>query len=256
MTVGEAVRPSQAKMIPPSRPVLANRDVHLWLASLEPGDAALERLAAWLSTVERLRAGRFRFPRDRRRYVAAHGLLRLLLSRYLSVGAGELRFAEGATGKPGLAGAGSGNLRFNLAHSGGLALFAVTRGHEVGVDLERTKRGFDWADLAPKYFSSPERAALAALPHDRRSRVGYEIWTRKEAWVKAIATGLTIALEDFDVCTSDEPAWIGRSDRPAEADRRWTLRSVEAGDGFSAAVAVEGRDAVIGPVARFELNRD
>jgi 4'-phosphopantetheinyl transferase len=237
-----------------SWPGLTANDVHVWRAPLEPAAQALDRLAAWLSPEETDRSRRFRFSRDRHGFVAAHGFLRLAVSRYLGVDPCDLEFDAGASGKPRLADAGSEDLRFNLAHTDGMALIAVTRGREVGVDIERIKPGFDWAELAPRYFSAPERAGLDALPAPQRSRAGYEIWTRKEAWVKAVGTGLTTDLLDFGAGPLEgEPVWLGASSRPAAAAGPWTLCTVEAGGEYSAAVAVEGRQVVIHPVWALDL---
>lgn len=254
MKAVEALSLSPVRETSGSWPHLAAGDVHLWRAPLPPLAQDLGRLAAWLSTDEAERSRRFRFSRDRHSFIAAHGFLRLTLSRYLGVAPRDLEFAAGTSGKPRLAGTGARHLRFNISHTNGLALIAVTRGREVGVDIERIKPGFDWGEIAPKYFSAPERDALAALPPPQRSRAGYDVWTRKEAWVKAVGTGLMTNLLDFDARPPlDEPAWLGSSTRPAEADGPWTLGTVEAGGGYSAAVAVEGREATIHPVRVLDL---
>jgi 4'-phosphopantetheinyl transferase len=250
MTALEAVRLPDIGAGLSGSPVLGRAEVHLWRGTLEPPVPVLERLSAWLSPEEVARARRFHSASDRDASLAAHGWLRLLLSGYLDAKPGDLEFDEGPGGKPKLKVTGSGDLRFNLAHSGDLVLFAVGRGREVGVDLERMKDGLDWNALAANYFSAPERAAIAAVSGDLRKKKAYWIWTRKEAWIKAVGMGLSLDLRHFDVIgPSDEPVWLSSDPPPPAAAGRWTLRSLGVGEEFAAAVSVEGSDVKIGPVA-------
>jgi 4'-phosphopantetheinyl transferase len=183
-----------------SSPHLKEGDVHVWRLPLDqPGEHGTY-LRSLLSADEEERAQRFRFPRDRERFVVCRGLLRVLLGRYLSCHPGRLRFAYGAHGKPALAGgAAAGRLCFNVAHSEGLALIAVARGREVGVDLECLRPETATEQLATSCFSARELEALRALPQQVRTEAFFRCWTRKEAYLKATGTGLSLGLDRFDV---------------------------------------------------------
>src|SRR5712671_2612469 len=123
---------------PPPDLELVNGDIHIFCAPLDQPLTRLEQFAASLSKDERQRASRFIFERDRNRFVAGRGMLREILGRLLRLEPGELIFSYGFRGKPRLAAAAWGNfLHFNLAHSDSLAVYAVSRGHEIGVDVER-----------------------------------------------------------------------------------------------------------------------
>ncbi len=135
---------------------------HVFFLDLDLPAARLNALAALLSSDEAARARRFRSPSDGQTFTAAHGQMRQVLSAYLGTPPAELRFAANAYGKPSLDPPSS--LAFNLSHSGSAALLAVTFGQEVGVDLERFNRPVDLANIARRFFSPPEAAALLALP--------------------------------------------------------------------------------------------
>jgi 4'-phosphopantetheinyl transferase len=227
----------------PSVPALAVGDVHVWLA-------ALDSLRAWklhghLSPDEVARADRFRFPRDRQRFVAARGLLRELLGRYLEADPAGLRFAYGPRGKPALAdGAGSDRLHFNVSHSGGLALLAFARGRDLGIDLELERPVPEAESIAERYFSPREGAELRRLSPAERPRAFFRCWTRKEAFIKATGDGLSRPLDAFDVTLAPrEPARLLRVEGEPEETARWWMEGLEPAEGFAGALAVEGRPA-------------
>ena len=231
----------------PERPLLGEGEVHVWRAGLEPGGPELRRLWEILSTDERQRADRFHFQRDRVHFVAARGGLREILGRYTGATAESLRFSYDSFGKPSLSGpstsveAGGAPLRFNVSHSGGVALYAVAVGRALGVDIERVREDFAGLDIARNFFSPHEVAALSALPADERPTAFFDCWTRKEAYIKALGEGLSHPLHLFTVSlTPGQPAALLRTDDdPAEA-ARWSLVELFPGEGYRAALAFEG----------------
>jgi 4'-phosphopantetheinyl transferase len=169
--------------------------VRLWRVDL--GGAPGETAVATLSAAERARAGRFIFERDRRRYLAAHVALRSLLAQATGIAASALGFDEGPFGKPFLTDAAAPS--FNLSHSGDVALIGIgPHGIEIGVDLEVRRTMSDALELAERHFAPAEIDALRATPPDRRDHAFLRGWTRKEACLKAIGSGLSIAPHTFD----------------------------------------------------------
>lgn len=227
----------------PAGPVdLAPDAVHVWRASLRPPADVLARLEATLSADERARAARFRFPQHRTAFVAGRGVQREILARYTGLPPAALVYREGSHGKPELDGAAGGmGIRFNVSNSGDLALYAVTLGRELGVDLEQLKPMPDGMDIASRFFSAPENEVFAALAADVRDLAFFRCWTRKEAYIKAVGEGLSMPLDRFDVAFAPgEPARILRTrGNPAEAER-WTMLGLEPGPGYVGALAVEG----------------
>ena len=136
-------------------------EVHLWKASLDQPESVLEDLAASLSANERCRAGRFCFERDRRRFIAARGVLRDILGRYLRVPAGSVNLVTLQHGKPELADRTGNGLQFNLSHSHDLAVYAITCRRKVGVDIERV-RTMSIDAMARLVFSPDECNTLSA----------------------------------------------------------------------------------------------
>jgi len=215
-------------------------EIHAWFADLEQPAEAIQQLAATLTADEKQRAARFHFERDRSRYIAGRGILRHLLGAYLETPPDRLQFRYGEHGKPELAEPAS-DLRFNLSHSHGLALYAFVSRREIGCDIERLREDV-WRDrIAERFFSRAEAAALSALAPELRTEGFFRCWTRKEAWIKARSHGMSIPLDSFDVnLASNEPARLkGTRPDPEEANR-WIIHPLEAPPGFVAAIAVEG----------------
>jgi 4'-phosphopantetheinyl transferase len=230
--------------VPPERLALESGEMHVWRVTLVQPASALKYFLSILSSDEEARAESFYFEKDRNRFIAAHGVLRTILSRYLNVPPERLRFCYGRYGKPALAEDPGGRaIRFNMSHSHELALYAVTRDREVGVDLEYIRADFASHEIARQFFSPGEVARLGALPVSMRTEAFFNCWTRKEAYIKATGKGLSLALDQFDVSLAPgEPAvLLSTRENPQEASR-WTLRELSPGPGYVAALAVEGRD--------------
>ena len=180
-------------------PPLGRDDVHVWLVRLDVAAARLRDLRAHLDAEELARAARLVTPRHGERFAAARGALRELLGAYLGEAPAGVRLAYGARGKPRLAAPDAARpLQFNLAHTGELALVAVSLGRPVGADVER-ERPVDHAAVSRRMFSPAERAALLALPEGRRRAAFFECWAFKESYVKAHGDGLAMDTRRFDV---------------------------------------------------------
>ena len=219
--------------------VLSAQELHVWRAHLELPAPVLGDLERTLSPEERARAARFRFAGDRNRFLAARAVLRDILARYLDCHPSEPRFSYAPFGKPVLVPSSRGNeLRFNLAHSGGLAVYAIAQRREVGIDVEEIRPLFARERIAEQFFSQPEIAELRALPVQRQPMAFFNCWTRKEAYLKARGDGLQIPLDSFSVslapCESAEFR-VG-------VDPGWSLRALTPARGYAAAVATIGHD--------------
>jgi 4'-phosphopantetheinyl transferase len=172
--------------------------IDLWCAYVsEIGDAALwSRYDALLSPEERRQQARFRFAKDRRRYLLTRALVRSVLSRYQGVPPQDWVFSAGPRGRPRISAPRlEPALEFNIAHSADLVLLGVTSGRTLGVDVESlTMRDVDIAGL-DRYFAAEESTALLALPEPARRRRFFELWTLKESYIKARGMGLAVGLD-------------------------------------------------------------
>ena len=212
-------------------PLPAVDGVALWLVDLDARDTPEPALSA----EEERRAAQFTFERDRGRYFAAHRALRRLLAARSGLDAQALRFTAGLFGKPGVAGL--PDWRFSLADCGDVALIGIAAGaDDLGVDVERLRPVPDRFDLAASLFSAAEQVELQATPPPRRDLAFLRGWTRKEACLKAVGTGLALEARQVEAGL-------------APAARRLTI---EAPHGrFEVAVhTVDLGEALVGAVAR------
>lgn len=225
-------------------PHLAARDVHVWHASLDVSPAASARFYATLSSAERERAARLRFKRDQQRFIAAHGVLRALLGRYLAIAPQQPSYVYNPSGKPELAPQFGGRLMFNLSHSADCALIALAANVEVGVDIEAIREQRDYAEIARHCFTLAEVAQLNRLPGHLYATAFLGCWTRKEAYLKARGVGLGIPLNSFSVLPAAAPEqWLANPDQAAEGDdalQPWSLFALQLPPGYVGALAIAG----------------
>jgi len=221
---------------------LPSGEVHVWRVHLEPPVEALQGLVRTLDGDEQIRASRFHFDKHRRRFIVGHGVLRTLLGRYLEIPPADVRFVYGPYGKPELDEAHHRSaLRFNASHSHEIAIYAFTQDQNVGIDVECVKEDFATEEIAERFFSEYEVQVLRALPRAEQVAAFFRCWTRKEAYIKAIGSGLSHPLDQFDVTLAPgEPAALLRDRRDAEASTKWTLHNLEISDGYVGALAVAG----------------
>lgn len=195
--------------------------VDVFWTDLDAAAQALPRCYAVLSDAERERAERFRFERDRDRYIARRGMLRTLLGERLNRAPTALSFTSNDYGKPALA---DGGCAFNLSHSRGLALFAFSDGIAVGCDVEYHDERFLAEKIPDRLFSAAELSEFRAFAPEHQTAAFFDGWTRKEAFIKARGLGLALPLDSFDVSLApcEQPAlyrgcagWSARSLAPA-----------------------------------------
>jgi len=222
--------------------VLGCDEVHVWRAALDQTSSQIQSFLHTLAADEQARAGRFYFETDRERFIVARGLLRAILGGYLNRAPEGLSFCYSSHGKPALTGESGGDaIRFNVAHSHEVALYAVTRGRQLGIDVERIRFDLSVAEIAERFFSPREVATLRALPAELQRQAFFHCWTRKEAYIKARGQGLSLPLDQFDVSLAPgEPvAVLGTQQDPSEASH-WSLQELTPAAGYVAALAVEG----------------
>lgn len=232
--------PRQSWQKGPVSPVLWPNEVHVWRARLDVPWPKFFELS--LAEDDRERAARFKFEGDRHRFITARACLRTILGRYLKTNAAGLQFELGTFGKPSLTQRQNTiDLRFNLSHSHQLALIAISRGREVGVDVEFMRADFANDEVAAHFFSPTEVKQLVLTPAESKTRSFFNCWTRKEAYIKARGEGLSHPLDQFDVSLApDAPAeLLGSRVDPAEVSR-WCFEDLSPHPAYAAALTVEG----------------
>jgi len=226
---------------PPQSLSLRSNEVHVWRIGLGQPPELHERCLRTLNREEQARANRFHFEKHRRRFIVARGFLRFLLARYLDTKPEDVRFSYGRYGKPKLEEQRPNRLRFNASRSRELAVFGFGYDHELGVDIEYINQNFASEDIARRFFSRSEVETLSALPDAQKVEAFFRCWTRKEAYIKAIGSGLSHPLDQFDVTLAPgEPAALLRDVESPQATARWSFLDLDVGEDYVAALAVEG----------------
>lgn len=230
--------------LPPSDLRLTNDEIHIWCALLDQPTSLVDKLVCALSIDERARAGRFYFEEDRERFIARHGILRMILGCYLGVEASELRFCYGRNGKPRLADTfGNGTIPFSMSSSEGLALYGFARNSEIGVDVECVRDIPEMDQIGERIFCAREAQVYRALPEHLRREAFFACWTRKEAFVKASGGGLSRPLDKFELTVAPgEPVRLLPINGDSRSPSRWSIHDLKPASGFAAAIAAERRN--------------
>lgn len=216
----------------------ADSEVHVYSASLQTTPERIEHFHAILSPDEKAQAAAFRFPERQTAHIVSHGLLRTILASYLNTHPAKIAFERNPWGKPAIPGAG---LFFNMSHSGDLALYAVAREPQLGIDVEWIRPVPDHAAIAERFFSEAEAGDVLGTPADERLQAFYRCWTRKEAYIKALGMGLSAPLKTFRVSIlPDHPPRFLSIEGDSERATQWSLFELTPAPGYIGALAISG----------------
>ena len=218
-----------------------NHEIEVVVTRLVAGPETVRASALVLSDAERQRASRFAFDRDRRRFMVARAQLRELLAVRLGVPPESIELAYGERGKPALGQHfAASDLRFNVSHSGDVAVYAFSRGREIGIDVEAVRTIRDADDIAARFFSRRENEAYLALDPCDKPLGFFNCWTRKEAFIKALGHGLYQPLDSFEVSLAPgDPARILCIEGATGDQCGWHMEAFTPAPGLAAAVVVE-----------------
>jgi 4'-phosphopantetheinyl transferase len=221
--------------------LLSDSEIHLWRSFTQTFESRGKELEMLLSGEELDRVERFYFQKDRIRFIVAHGILKMIVGRYLNMAPCLVSFRSGFNGKPELPGyCDSEAFSFNISHSYDLTIFAFSKFRSLGVDVEHIRHKPDFYEIADYYFHPKERAALQRLSLCNRKKAFFEYWTRKEAFVKATGEGLSRPLDSFFISIGSEKkdgilSVGGDGIRAAN----WNLLTFRPAQGYAGAVAFE-----------------
>lgn len=223
---------------------LTTHSVHVWRAELSKYFSQLDYFYSLLSADEVERAQRFIFDIHRQRFVAGRGILRLLLSQYLNYPANKLVFTYDEHEKPWLdmnIVPSDPALFFNVSNSEDLVVIALAHNELLGIDVEFIRHDIEITEIAERFFSSNECNALNKVPDENKYKAFFTIWSRKEAFIKAIGEGLTFPLKDFDVSLIEQPNGLLSIKGNQEAAQQWSLLSLDFGAEYCGALAYKGK---------------
>jgi 4'-phosphopantetheinyl transferase len=215
---------------------IGSGEVQIWSIRLYAPEPAFKSYFAVLSVEEQNRAGRFKFEKLGRSYVLSRGGLRLFLGYYLGCRPGEIELVYGPKGKPALPGA--SRLRFNVSHSGDIALYAFALDCDLGIDVEQVRDLDGLESVAARFFSAGEVLELLSLSPGARGPAFFRCWTRKEAYIKAIGDGLSLPLDRFQVTLlPGEPARFVHIGNDPKAGQEWILHHIGLAPMYTGALA-------------------
>lgn len=241
--------PPDKWLSPPEKIDLKDGDeAHLYRIDLNPESSNLQFSCFILSPDERRRAEKYHFEKDKNHFINARAALRRILSRYLDLAPNQIGFSGNRYGKPELNIKNSdAALNFNFSSSWEIALCAVTRNREIGVDIEFIKGESANIEIAERYFSPDEISALKNIPEPLQSAAFFSVWTRKEAFIKAVGQGLSYPLQKFSVSIQPDEMTPSLIINDSLENDIWSLFSFSPHSDYAAALAIEG----ILPTLRF-----
>jgi 4'-phosphopantetheinyl transferase len=231
----------QSFKLPPMDLELGANEIHIWLAVLEQPVSILHGFIHALSIEERIKAENFYFERDRNSFIVRRGILRTIIGRYLDVEPNRILFRFGKNGKPALDNTfDSETIHFNLSHSHGVALFAFSRNHEIGVDIEYMCDISEMDKIVESFFSIEESEVFRSLSESKKKEAFFYCWTCKEAFIKALGEGMSLPLDRFEVSlVPSEPFKLLNIDGDSRKATRWTIREIKAAPNYAGAFAVK-----------------
>jgi len=226
---------------------LSHNQIHIWKLHLNNEEIDLHHLyEEVLSPDERSRVDRLRSEVDKKRSISSRGLLRKRLGAYLKIDPCEITFSYNKYGKPSLdPSSHNQDLKFNISHSRDIVLHAITQSREIGIDVEYLKV-IDKADkIVGRFFSEEEKNFYNSQPEDKKKWAFFTLWTRKEAYSKAMGRGIGLPSKDFDLNLIPNYE-DSKLEDPAESKKsKWTLYNLEIHEEYLAALATEGNEIEI-----------
>jgi 4'-phosphopantetheinyl transferase len=214
--------------------------IHICSFRSDSVSGLIHELTAILSVEETVRINRFIFEKDRITHTISQGMLRYILGTYLNLNPEEIIFRQNEYGKLFISEEQNPeNIQFNLSHSGDMIVYAISKGRDVGIDIQKIKDNDSIMDIVDHYFSETEKAAFRSLPDEQKLKGFHSCWTRKEAYIKALGMGLSYPLNSFTMPVTPENSSAVIYD---DSETAYSVTDINTSPGYTAAVVVKGND--------------
>jgi len=226
----------------PDELYLNENEVHIFYTQINSAKENVPVLKTFLSGEEKRKVSGYIFEKDRITRIISRGVLRSILSRYLTIKPEDIVILSDEYGKPFLdKKINRQEIRFNLSHSGDFIIYAVTSGKNIGIDVEEITETGSIEDIIEHDFSNHEKTLFGSMPAELKTRAFFSCWTRKEAYIKALGSGLSYPLKKFSVSIDPDEKAVLLYDENEKASN-WSLREICITREYAAAVAVEGNE--------------
>ena len=204
---------------------MKSNTIDIWICQFDTHQYNLDNFYLTLSAEEKQRAKRYKFIEHKNHFIIFHGFMREILARYLQIKPIDIVYTKGDKGKPYLSSQLNSSIQFNLSHTKDIALLAISNDSEVGVDIEHLDRKTDWQGIVKRFFTADEQQALFNLPEALQQQAFYELWTRKEAYMKVLGSGLSLSPTDFSLTVPPEkPALLQHHSEKFRTDKKISFK--------------------------------
>ena len=216
--------------------IIDQNEIHIYRTRTDLNENELNSFRKILSEDENTKAERYKFNYLKNNYTACRGFLREILSGYTGITSSKIKFSYSEFGKPFLK---DSNLRFNVSHSGNKGIIAVNIEDELGIDIELKREVPDLLSLSGRFFSKSEVTELSKTDSGKLTDSFFYCWTRKEAFIKAVGSGLQYPLNSFSVSINDkaDPKIIEIANDVTEA-HKWKLHNLLAAKDYISSLAI------------------
>jgi len=207
---------------------MKSNTIDIWICQFDTQQQKLDKFYLTLSADEKQRAERYKFTEHKNHFIIFHGFMREVLARYLKIKPSDIEYTNGEKGKPYLSSQLNSSIQFNLSHTKDIALLAISRDGDVGVDIEHLDRKTDWRGIVKRFFTEQEQIKLFALPKKYQRLAFFELWTRKEAYMKVLGTGLSLSPTEFSMSIPPQkPTLIKHHSEKYRSEKQIVFKNIE-----------------------------
>ena len=219
---------------------LQNSDIHIWLVDIESFTDDLTLFYQTLSIDELSRAKKYKFAYLQDKFIINRGFLRLILAKYLSIKAKDIELAYNHKGKPFLVPSNQSKINFNLSHKNKYTIYAVSN-NDLGIDLEAIKSDIEVENIAKRFFTNHEYNDICCLQKEEKLEYFFQLWTAKEAYLKAIGEGLSGGLNSINLQRkNNETKWnIEIANLSPEENKMWQISTFKLMNNYWASLAIK-----------------
>lgn len=224
---------------PPKNLALTSSEIAVWRMNLNLSSTEVQKRLTLLNSEEQSKAKRFHFEQHQRRFIVARSTLKMILGQYLNIAPQTIEFEYSSRGKPRLSDHLSGDkIQFNTSHSEELAIYAITCDRPIGVDVEYIRTIKDAKHLAQRFFTPQEYEQISPLSSPDLEKAFFQLWTAKEAYLKATGEGIAGGLDQVEVCLTPPLKLINLPQNQSRVN--WTISSFMPHPNYQGAVVVQG----------------